>query len=76
MLAQTIHASAHCIPLPDKSVHAIVTSPPYFGLRSYAGAQSVEWPAVDYYPMTGLQEAGLPPLCIPAWMGPLGNEPS
>lgn len=76
MLAQTIHASAHSIPLPDKSVHAIITSPPYFGLRSYACEQTVEWPAVDYYPMTGLKEAGMPPLSIPAMTSPLGNEPT
>jgi len=82
MLAQTIHGSAHCIPLPDKSVHAIITSPPYFGLRSYAGAQSVEWPAVDYYPMTGLEEAGMPPLhiqgcdptCAHIWGEPIVND--
>lgn len=64
MLTQTIHGSAHSIPLPDQSVHAIVTSPPYYGLRQYAGDQAVAWPAVEYYPMTGLKEAGMPPLRI------------
>ena len=32
-----INASAHNIPLADKSIHAVVTSPPYFGLRKYVG---------------------------------------
>ena len=29
------HADARAIPLPDGSVHCVVTSPPYFGLRDY-----------------------------------------
>ena len=33
------------------SVHAAITSPPYFGLRAYAGDQAVDWPAVEFYPM-------------------------
>ena len=28
---------------PERSVHMCVTSPPYWGLRKYAGAQDVEW---------------------------------
>jgi DNA modification methylase len=32
-----ILASAFAIPLPDKSVQMVVTSPPYFGLRKYPG---------------------------------------
>ena len=28
-------ADARDLPLPDKSVHCVVTSPPYFGLRNY-----------------------------------------
>lgn len=59
-LFRTIHASAHATGLPDASVQCIVTSPPYWGLRKYAGEQGVEWPAVDYAPMPGL-----PPLHIP-----------
>jgi DNA modification methylase len=37
-------AQANCfrIPLPDKSIHCCVTSPPYFGLRKYAGNQGDE----------------------------------
>jgi len=34
-----INASAHRLPLlEDESVHCIVTSPPYFGLRRYHSA--------------------------------------
>ena len=29
------HADAREIPLPDASVHCVVTSPPYWGLRDY-----------------------------------------
>lgn len=29
--------------LPDKSVHCVVTSPPYWGLRKYAGATPLVW---------------------------------
>ena len=36
MLAQ---ANAVRIPLPDQSIHCAVTSPPYWGLRKYAGEQ-------------------------------------
>jgi len=32
---QLYHADARNIPLPDQSVHCVVTSPPYFGLRVY-----------------------------------------
>ena len=30
-----INANALSIPLADKSVHLVVTSPPYYGLRDY-----------------------------------------
>lgn len=65
-----INASAHRIPLADKSVHSVVTSPPYFGLRKYEGAQDVNWPSGVYAPMTGA------PACVevPAMRCPLGNE--
>ena len=33
-----IQADAACLPLPDSSVDLVVTSPPYFGLRSYTDA--------------------------------------
>ena len=35
-IATLYHADAREIPLPDKSVHCCVTSPPYFSLRDYA----------------------------------------
>jgi len=56
--------------LPDESVHCVVTSPPYFGLRDY-GLPPVLWPEVEYSPMPGL-----PSVRIPAWRGQLGLEPS
>ena len=34
-IATLHHADARDIPLPDQSVHCVVTSPPYWGLRSY-----------------------------------------
>jgi DNA modification methylase len=57
--------------IPDKSIQCVITSPPYFGLRKYDGAQDVEWSEVSYCPM-----AGLPPLTVPAMTCPLGNEPT
>ncbi|HEY5200052.1 MAG TPA: site-specific DNA-methyltransferase [Acidothermaceae bacterium] len=35
MTAIVLRADTRCLPLPDASVDLIVTSPPYFGLRSY-----------------------------------------
>ncbi len=62
--------SAHDLAfLPDKSVHAVITSPPYLGLRAYAGEQDVDWPEVVYAPM-----AGLPAVTIPAQRCALGGE--
>lgn len=40
LLAQ---ASAHSLPLRDESVQCAVTSPPYWGLRQYAGEQCEVW---------------------------------
>ena len=34
-LVDLYHADARALPLPDESVHCVVTSPPYFGLRDY-----------------------------------------
>ena len=34
-IATLHHADARDIPLEDQSVHCVVTSPPYWGLRSY-----------------------------------------
>lgn len=54
--------------LPDNSVHVCVTSPPYFGLRSYGSFEQV-WPSVSYKPMPGLSEISFPcdPGCEHVW---------
>ena len=57
--------------MPAKSIHAIITSPPYFGLRAYSGDQQVEWPRVEYAPMPGL-----PSITVAAMRCGLGNEPT
>lgn len=54
--------------LPDESVHCVVTSPPYFGLRDY-GLPPAFWPEVEYVPIPGL-----PSVNITAWKGQLGLE--
>lgn len=36
-------ADARHIPLPSNSVQCVITSPPYWGLRRYAGNQEVVW---------------------------------
>lgn len=38
-----LNCDARDVPLPDESVHLIVTSPPYWGLRKYAGEQELVW---------------------------------
>lgn len=53
--------------LPDASVHACVTSPPYFRLREYDAV--AHWPEVTYTPMPGLA-----PVTIPAQECELGLE--
>lgn len=58
------------IPLEDQSVHCCITSPPYFGLRSYNLAPTY-WPAVSYSPL-----AGLPEIEIPEMVCCLGLEPT
>lgn len=65
------NGSAAWLPLASESVHCAVTSPPYWGLRKYAGEQGVWWPAVTYAPM-----AGLAPLTVPAMRAELGLEPT
>lgn len=43
-----IRADARHLPLADRSVQCVVTSPPYWGLRKYAGEQESVWaPATD-----------------------------
>lgn len=38
-----IYGDARHVPLEDKTVQCIVTSPPYWGLRKYAGEQELIW---------------------------------
>lgn len=52
--------------LPGQSVHAVITSPPYFGLRDY-GLEPLVWASVEYAPM-----AGLAPIRVPAGANPEG----
>lgn len=52
-----------------RSVQAIITSPPYFGLREYQIPPSA-WPEVTYCPLIGL-----PPVTIPTMVCQLGAEP-
>ena len=66
-----INASAHDTGLQPGSVHCIVTSPPYWGLRAYAGEQGVAWPVATYAPMPGMPE-----ITIPAMTCGLGEEPT
>jgi DNA modification methylase len=42
-IPELIQADARRIPLADSSVQCIVTSPPYWGLRKYEGAQDRVW---------------------------------
>jgi DNA modification methylase len=66
-----LQGTATHIPLPEKSVHLVVTSPPYFGKIEY-GLASLVWPEVAYVPMAGI---GASPITVPAWRGVLGDEP-
>lgn len=43
MSVYLIHGSATHIPLRDESVQCVVASPPYWGLRKYAGEQELVW---------------------------------
>ncbi|MBU0791987.1 MAG: site-specific DNA-methyltransferase, partial [Gammaproteobacteria bacterium] len=40
---QLAQANAIHIPLPDDSVHCVITSPPFFGLRVYEGVEPSVW---------------------------------
>ena len=55
--------------MPEASVHCIVTSPPYWGLRDY-GLPPSQWEAVSFSPMPGL-----PVIDIPEMECCLGLEP-
>lgn len=59
--------------MADRSVSVAITSPPYYGLRAYDGDQVVDWPAVEFYPMPGLQSY-MAPITIPAGPAALGGE--
>lgn len=70
MSIQLIHGSAHSIPIPDKSVQVICTSPPYWNLRKYSGGSGIEWPTIFYSPMPGLpplRVQGCEPGCEHEW---------
>jgi len=69
----SVIAQADCInlPFPSTYFHAIITSPPYLGLRKYEGYQVRRWRAGAYIPMSG---ADL--IKVDEWVGPLGCEPS
>ena len=56
--------------IPNESVHCVVTSPPYWGLRNYGVPESV-WAPTHYRPMVGLPE-----FSIDSWRGCLGLEPT
>lgn len=70
-MIRLINASAHNTGLQSGSVHCVVTSPPYWGLRAYAGEQAVDWPEVEYNPMPGM-----PAITIPTMRCGLGEEPT
>lgn len=53
-----------------ESVDMCVTSPPYWALREYHGADGTDWPAVTFQPMPGLEQT------IPAMTCALGLEPT
>lgn len=61
----------HCVDaleeLPEASIHACVTSPPYYRLREYHAV--ADWPEITYAPMPGL-----PTVQIPAERCELGLE--
>jgi len=51
MSYQLIQASASAMPLADESVQTCVTSPPYWGLREYAGESGVRWRDGTVHPL-------------------------
>lgn len=53
------HVIAQLDDLAPASVQAIITSPPYYGLRDY-GLAPVIWAPVRYAPMAGLPEMAFP----------------
>ena len=80
-------ADARDLPLESDSVHCIVTSPPYLGLRTY-NLQASPWPQSEAAPPCDHQWQTRPgtgtippqhycqnPACQ-AWLGTYGSEPS
>src|SRR3990172_4933115 len=59
-MTSALIAQADCfrIPLPNKSVHAVVTSPPYWGLRKYAGEQGTEPLGLEPTPERPIERTG------------------
>ena len=49
-----VRGNALNIPLADNSVHCVVTSPPYWGLRKYHGEQEILWEVKDAERSTAL----------------------
>ena len=46
-MLELLKADARRIPLADECVQCVVTSPPYWGLRKYAGEQELVWGGRD-----------------------------
>jgi len=55
-----INSNGIHIPLADKSVHCVVTSPPYYGKRKYKGEQGSVWPGMTYKQIEWLPEIVIP----------------
>lgn len=47
--------------LPEKSIHCVVTSPPYLWLRNYQ-IPPTTWPQVDYSPLSGMAPMTIEPM--------------
>lgn len=62
--------------IPEASIHTMITSPPYWGLRDYsrtdgpAPVPPSAWPAITFRPLIGTPE-----LTVPAMDCHLGREP-
>lgn len=71
MTGVIVQATAARIPLHSEWFHTVVTSPPYYGLRSYEGMQVTHWPSIEYRPMPGPFH-----VLTLEWLGALGAEPT
>jgi len=72
-----LKSDARYIPLKDRSIQCVVTSPPYWGLRDYGLPPSV-WGGSDECDHAWVQGDGGPTLCelCEAWLGTFGLEPT